>query len=235
MSLWLWYAQGGGQAEAADPALGAELLDDLKQRLALNGLVDETLTDAVLYGLLKKGRNKVRQDLATAVPARLKETVALTTTDSVTHALPTHRSTPLRLLEVRDQGNERGRLTASTRPKDGGQYERTSPRTFRLRSGVTVSAGLEVVAVFPVTATITAATTDEELGVPPEAYDAVVHWAAVLALTADEETNADNERTLFEGAMGSAISALSADDDQSAREIQNVFGEVFVDDDGYWG
>lgn len=181
---------------------GVELLAYVKRRLAENGLTLETDRAAELYDYLTDGRDDVLQELALDAPVAVKETVTLVllTADPPVWKLPDATLDPMQILDLRDAGTGVPLIPSSNLNNDGGHYRWNTNRRVQLAEAVGLSGSLEADVVLARVA-ITAATTEAQVGLPTPCHRAVGLWAAVLALTADEESDARAATALYQRAI----------------------------------
>ena len=181
---------------------GLELFAYVKRRLAENGLTLETGREAELYDYLTDGRDDVLQELALDAPVAVKETVTLVllTADPPVWKIPDATLDPMQILDVRDAGTGVPLVPSANLNNDGGHYRWNTNRKLQLADSVGLSGSLEADIVCARTA-ITAATTEAQVGLPTPCHRAVGLWAAVLALTADEESDARAATALYQRAI----------------------------------
>lgn len=177
---------------------GAQLLTYVKRRLAENGLTLETDRDAELYDYLTDGRDDVLQELALDAQAAVKETVTMELVTAIPPVwkLPDATLDPMRILEIRDAGTGVPLNPSSSLNNDGGHYRINSLRQVQLADAVGLSGSLECDVVVAKVA-ITSASTEAQIGLPTPCHRAVGLCAAVLALTADEESDARTATALY--------------------------------------
>lgn len=190
---------------------GVQLLAYLKRRLAEAGLSVDAERDAELYDNLTEGRDELLQALSLAAPVVVRTTITLEVdpADDRIYSFAAAATDPYRVIEVRDKETREPLTPAATLDVDGGDYAWESIRKLRLAEHVSVSNGVEVVYV-PAAADITAATTEAQVGLPVTCHRAIGKFAAVLALTADEESDATNAKALF---------------DRELEKLERVYGE----------
>lgn len=190
---------------------GVQLLSYLKRRLAEAGLTVDAERDAELYDALTEGRDELLQAFSLAAPIVVKTTITLEVdgTDDRIYRFAAAAKDPYRVIEVRDKETREPLTPAATLDVDGGDYAWDSLRQLRIAEHVGVAKGIEVVYV-AAAADITSATTEAGVGLPVTCHRAVGKFAAVLALTADEESDATNAKELF---------------DRELEKLERVYGE----------
>ncbi len=178
---------------------GAELLTFVKRRLAENGLTLEADRANELYDSLTAGRDDVLAELALDAPVAVKETVTLVllTASPPVWKIPDATKDPLRILDVRDNGTGVPLVPSSSLDNDNGHYRWNTNRKLQLAESVGLSGSVEVDAVLAKGA-ITAGTVEADIGLPTPCHRAIGLWAAVLALTADEESDARSATALYQ-------------------------------------
>ena len=184
---------------------GLQLLAYVKRRLAENGLTLEADRENELYDYLTDGRDDVLQELALDAPVAVQETVTLVlvTADPPVWKIPDATLDPMRILDLRDDGTGVPLVPSANLNNDGGHYRWITNRRVQLADSVGLSGSLEADIVAARVA-ITAATTEAQVGLPTPCHRAIGLWAAVLALTADEESDARAATALY----GRAIERL---------------------------
>lgn len=170
---------------------GPELLTYVKRRLALENLASEQWTDAVLYDCITEGRDKVLEWFALSAPVAVQELITLDTdpVDDRRRTVPAATKDPIRVLEVRAKTTLEPLTPSGRLNQDGGDYVWLDPRTLVLADNVEPEGGVEILAVTMKPA-IDQTTTEAAVGLPVQAHRALGKYAAVLALTMDEETDA---------------------------------------------
>jgi hypothetical protein len=178
---------------------GVQLLAYLKRRLAEAGLTVTAERDDELYDNLTEGRDELLQAFSLAAPVVVKTTITLEVdpADDRIYNFAAAAKDPYRVLEVRDKESHEPLTPAATLNVDGGDYAWDSIRRLWLAEHVGVAEGVEVVYV-PAGVAIDAATTEAQVGLPTTCHRAVGKFAAVLALTADEESDAKNATALYQ-------------------------------------
>jgi hypothetical protein len=86
---------------------------------------------------------------------------------------------------------------SATLDQDAGDYEWLNVRQLRLSDNADPGTGVQVIYV-PAGVDIVVGTAEAAVGLPTTCHRAIGKYAAVLALTADEESDAKNAMGLFE-------------------------------------
>lgn len=181
---------------------GVQLLQYLQRRLAETNLALEADRVNELYDYLTEGRNELLQAFSLAAPVVVRQVVTMTVdlVDTRQWNLPVGTPDPYRVLLLRELTTGEPFDPSQTLDVDNGDYEWLNLRSIRLSADADPGDG--VVAVYVPSATdITAATTEAQVGLPTTCHRAIGKFAAVLALTADEESDAKNAMALFEREM----------------------------------
>lgn len=213
---------------------GAGLQTYLQRRLAESGLNLESGRVAELYDYLTEGRDALLQAFALSCPVVVQQFVTLVVdaVDAQVYRFPAATPDPLRIIMVREKETRSPLTPAATIDFDGGEYVWENLRQLRLAVSASPGAGLEAIYV-PSGADITATTTALQVGLPVTCHRAIGKYAAVLALTADEESDATNAMGLFQREMD-VLEKMYGDYDASTgfslREaIMGSAGELFND------
>lgn len=179
--------------------IGTDMLAALQRAVGEAGLAMEAGRTSDLYGFLTDGRDDLVQDLALAAPYAMPLVVALeeVTADPPVWGLPAAAAEPLRALAVRDSENGRELDPSASLNMDDGEYVWTSTRTIGLASHARVRGTPELVYIPAGAAAVDATTTQATLGLPQPCNIGVVRRAAMLALMADEESDATNATKLY--------------------------------------
>lgn len=190
---------------------GPGMLLYVKRRLREYGSVVgvEGDRDGELYDYLTEGRDRLLQTFALAAPVVVQSTVALELVGERDLRLPAGTPDPFRILELREAGTGAPLTPASQLDVSEGEYKWINVRQLRLRRGLRLRGGVEADMV-PHAGPIGAATTEVQIGLPTTLHRAVGKAAAVLALTADEETD--------------AMVATNQLEDEIAR-LERIYGE----------
>lgn len=217
---------------------GAELATFVQRRLAEQGLTVEADRSAELYDYITAGRDALLLAFATSAPIVAKSIVTLEEdpANDRKHSFPAATKDPYRVLAVTDSGDTGTELELSSAlNQDDGQYVWRTPRELRLSENAGVVGPIEVEVVLH-QAPITAATTEADVGLPTTCHRAIGYYAAVLALTADEESDATNAMGLFQRELGQ-LEAVYGDYDAGAgialrhalmRSIGHQYGDTLL-------
>ena len=177
---------------------GPALLDYTKRRLAEFGLSLEADRKDELYEWITQGRDDVLAELADEAPLAVRTTVTLDATSAPLYILPAGTSDPLRLIELRDNGNDIPLDPSASLNNDAGHYRVVNPRSFKLADFVALTGELEGDFVLMIDTAIDDATTQADVGLLTPCHRAIGLCAAVLALTADEESDATTAAGLYQ-------------------------------------
>ena len=203
---------------------GAELLTYVKRRLAENGLTLEADRAGELYDYITDGRDDVLQELALDAPDAVKETVTLdvVTTNPPVWKLPDATKDAMRVLELRDAGTGYPLTPSSSLNNDGGHYRLNSPRRVQLADEAVLTGSLEGDFVLA-KAAISAATAEADIGLPTPCHRAIGLCAAMLALTADEESDARTATALYSRALDRLKKLYGDFDRNSGLALREAF------------
>lgn len=180
---------------------GAELLTYVTRRLAENGLTVPAERAAELYDYITEGRDVLLQAFAVAAPVVVRSYVTLEQVgDTQVWQFPAATLDPYRVTHVYDNDGGATLTPAATLNQDGGEYRWRSIRELELAECVELEGAPEVECVLAGSA-IDADTTAAEIGLPVTCHRAIGKLAAVLALTADEESDAGVAGRLFEAEL----------------------------------
>lgn len=178
---------------------GAKLLTYVMRRLGEEGLTVESGREAELFDYITEGRDNLVRLLAQVQPIAVQESVTLEKVGGTSrdYQLPAATKDPLACVRLVDEDDEE--LVPSTATKigaDGGDYRWLTLRKLRLSEdrSLTTLAGDFVLQ----RADIVAATAESAIGLPTPCHRAIGKWAALLALTADEETDATSAMGLLQ-------------------------------------
>jgi hypothetical protein len=180
---------------------GAQLQTYLLRRLAEEGLALEANRTNELYDYLTEGRDELLSSFALAAPIVVQSApIALVQVDAANDPrlwkIPDATKDLLRVITVREIESKELFSGSGSIEQDGGDYEWVTTRQLRLSESSDPGAGIEVIVV-PHQADIAAGTTEAQIGLPTPCHRAIGKYAAVLALTADEESDATNAMGLF--------------------------------------
>jgi hypothetical protein len=180
---------------------GAAALKYLQRRLAEFGLAVEQERVDELYDLITEGRDEMVSAFALGAPIVVKQTITLTpdVSDRQLYLWPAGTKDPYRVLRVYDAGTGEDLIPSSALNFDNGHYAWDSLTRLRLADFVGLTGALRVEAVLAA-APIDQNTPDDfqAWGIPTTCHRAACKYAAVLALTADEESAATAAMGLFQ-------------------------------------
>lgn len=213
---------------------GPGLQTYLQRRLAEAGLNLEAGRVNELYDYLTEGRDALLQAFALTAPVVVQQlaTLVVDPVDDRVYRFPAGTPDPFRVLLVRELETRAPYTPAATIDFDGGEYVWETLTQLRLSEHADPGTGLQVIYV-PSQPDITAATTQAQVGLPVTCHRAIGKYAAVLALTADEESDATNAMGLFQREMD-VLERMYGDYDASTgfslREaLMGSAGELFND------
>lgn len=180
---------------------GAQLLTYLKRRLAEQGLTLEADRVDELYDYLTEGRDELLSSFALAAPIVVQAApIALVPVDAINFPrlwkIPDATKDLFRVIAVREIESKELFTPSGSIDQDAGDYEWVTLRQIQLAESSDPGAGIEVIVV-PHQGDIVAGTTEANIGLPTPCHRAIGKYAAVLALTADEESDATNAMGLF--------------------------------------
>jgi len=180
---------------------GAALQTYVRRRLAEQGLNLEADRVDELYDYITEGRDDLLSAFALAAPLVVQTPpIALEQPDPVNTPnvwrIPLANKDPYRIITVREIESGEGFGMSGALNQDGGDYEWQTLRQLKLSDDTDVGSGIEVIYV-PHAADIVAGTAEAAIGLPTTCHRAIGKFAAVLALTADEESDATNAMGLF--------------------------------------
>ena len=170
---------------------GAQLAAYVQRRLAEYGLDVEASRTAEIYDAITEGRDMVIQALALAAPLVVQQLVTLEVdaVDDRLYSLPAATPDPLRVVEVRPVETGIPLELSQTLNSDGADYVWVSPRELRLADHAAAPGGLEGLFVLHAP-DVDAATAEADIGAPTPTHRAIGKAAAVLLLSANEESDA---------------------------------------------
>lgn len=179
---------------------GAEALAYLERRLGEQGLALEGDRTAELLDYLTEGRDEVLRVFADCAPIVVQQVVALTADpdDRTRYTFPDATADPFRVIRVYDTGTDEDLSPANQLNFDNGHYRWDDTRTIRLADSVTLTGSLAVttaLAAGPITADTDGTRT--AWGIPTTCHRAAAKYAAILALTADEGSDATAASALY--------------------------------------
>jgi hypothetical protein len=178
---------------------GAQLLAYVKRRLAEANVTVEAGRDDELYDAITEGRDELLQALALCAPIVGKTTVTLEVdgSDDRLYAFPAATADALRVLELLEATTREPFTPAAQLDQDNGDYEWVTPRQIRLSDNADPGDGiLAIIIAHP--GDIGAGTTQAQIGLPTPCHRAIGKFAAILALTADEESDASIAMALYQ-------------------------------------
>jgi hypothetical protein len=215
---------------------GPGALHYVQRRLAEFGLAVESERETELYDYLTEGRDELIKVFAEAAPIVVRQTVSLEpdAADTRLFNFPAATKDPYRVIRVYDSGTGESLTPSDQLNFDGGHYTWDSLRALRLGDFVSPTGTIRVEAVLDASP-ITAATTDTaaDWGLPTTCHRAACKWAAVLALTADEESDATAAMGLFQREITHLENLYGAYDSAGGLALREAFmrsiGEQFGD------
>jgi hypothetical protein len=179
---------------------GAQFLTYMKRRLAEQGLTVDAERDNELLDYATEGRDGILQVFAEAAPVVVKQIVSFDPPVGVLYSLPAGTKDPYRALCVRDAGTGRELDPSSSIQNDAGEYVWRTLRQLQLADWVSLEGALEAEMVLHAGA-IDSATAEAAIGLPTTCHRAAAKLGVVLALTADEQSDATNAMGLFQREM----------------------------------
>lgn len=211
---------------------GPGLLTYLRRRLKLEGISIEAASEeeATLYDALTEGRDTLVELFAQRAPVLVREYVTLELVPGSTtrYQLPAASRDPLKVLTVRDV-TCRQPLTPAAEgllEEGDGEYEWLSPRILQVREGISPSGGLEIWTVLQ-RVDITDATTEALVGLPVPCHRAIGQQAAVLVLTADEESDARNAQLLLDRTVDRLIRLYAQYDANAGEGLRHAMLQAY--------
>jgi hypothetical protein len=197
---------------------GAQLLTYVKRRLAENGLTVPAERDAELLDLITEGRDALLVAFALCAPVVVRQTITLET-DGANDRLrnfPAATKDPFRVLAVKDASTGEELTPSASLNNDSGQYAWNNIRQLRLNEDVQPEGAVEIDVVLA-GVDIVSGTAEAAIGLPTTCHRAIGKMAAVLAMTADEQSDASNAKRLFSSEL-ERLEALYGDYDQSSGQ-----------------
>lgn len=200
------------------------LLTYVQRRLGIEGMTDEQTDTAEIFDCLTEGRDEVRSLLAEVAEHVVKESFNLEV-DGANDRLwkfPAAKADATRIVKVKsvttgEQLNPAGMLN-----EDGGEYVWDTHRQLLLADHVDPPGGVAVEAILQYP-DVTAGLTPAQMGVPDPATRAVGKFAVVLALTADEESDAANAVKLLEREFAKLERLYGDFDRQGGQSLRELF------------
>lgn len=180
---------------------GAQLQAYVQRRLAETGLNLEADRVNELYDYITEGRDELLASFALAAPLVVQSApIALEQPDPVNSPLlwqiPAANRDPFRIITIREKETGEAFAPSAALNQDGGDYEWVTTRQIKLSDDTDPGMGIQVIYV-PHAGDIVVGTTEANIGLPTPCHRAIGKYAAVLALTADEESDAANAMALF--------------------------------------
>lgn len=180
---------------------GAQLQTYVLRRLAEEGLTLEANRTNELYDYITEGRDELLAAFALAAPVVVQAApIALVQVDPIADPklwkLPDVTKDLFRIIAVREIESKELFTLSQILNQDAGDYEWVTLRQLRLSESSDQGAGIEVIVV-PHQGVIDNTTTEPNIGLPTPCHRAIGKFAAVLALTADEESDATNAMGLY--------------------------------------
>jgi hypothetical protein len=213
---------------------GAELLAYVKRRLRLEGVTIEAqgAEENTLFDYLTEGRDTLLQVFAKRAPVLVQELVALQVdpADSRLYNFPAATTDPLACISLRSVTTREPLIPSAETmlDTDAGEYEWLSPRQVRLAEHVDPPGGLEGFFVLTKPA-ITAVTTEAGVGLPVPTHRCLGKYAALLHLTADEESDAANAEKLFTQELDRLIKLYAQFDRHGGEALRQAFLSAYGD------
>lgn len=213
---------------------GADALNYILRRLALEGLRDPETDDPELYELLTDGRDQVAMELGLAAPGLIKLEVALDVqVDDRLYNFPAGVGA-IRVLELRST-DTKVPLTPMASHDDLGEYEWVQQDSqIRLATGVEIPGGVTMVYV-PNASPIDEDTADTTAawGIPQIAHRTAAMYAVWQALITNEESDGRNAATTFAQSLerlGRTMSEYDANQGLAGRQaFLSAFGQQHAD------
>lgn len=206
---------------------GAQLLTYLKRRLAEQGLTLEADRVDELFDYLTEGRDALLQSFALAAPIVVQAApIALEQPDPVNDPklwrLPLATKDLYKVMAIREIESKELFSPSATIEQDAGDYEWVTLRSIRLGESSDPGAGIEMIVV-PHQGDIVAGTTEPNIGLPTPCHRAIGKFAAVLALTADEESDASNALGLFSKEIDNLERIYGEYDAMGGAALRSIF------------
>lgn len=191
---------------------GAALHAYVVRRLAENDVTVHADRADELYDYITEGRDELVQAFVLAAPVVVRSAVTLEEdgSDDRVWSFPAATADPLRIISVHPVNYPGRRLQpAANLNEDNGEYVWDSVRDLRLADGIEPTGGVQVHAVLQ-GADIDVDTAEADIGLPTPCHRAIGKYAVVLALTANEKSDA-------RGAMGLYSRELD--------KLERIYGE----------
>jgi hypothetical protein len=183
---------------------GAAFLTYMQRRLAENGLSVDAERVAELLDYATEGRDLVLQALATAAPVAVKAVVQLELDPTAPggsdryYRFPLTTKDPYRVLDVVEANTDRPLSPSASLNQDGGEYVWVNTRQLRLSDDADPDGGINVTYVPSVSGNIAVGTAEKDIGLPVPCHRCAAKAGVVLALTADEQSDARAAIRLYE-------------------------------------
>lgn len=202
---------------------GAQLLAYTKRRLGEYGLANEAGRDDELYAYITEGRDVLLATFADVAPVVVQQVITLEQdpANNRRFTLPAATNDPYRVLAVRAVTTGEELIPSSSLNQDGGHYEWRTIRELRLADDVDPPGGIEIVVVVS-SAAIDSTTTESAVGVPTTCHYAIGKAAAVLALTADEESDASVAQRLLAAELQKLERLYGSYDDNGGAALRQA-------------
>jgi hypothetical protein len=201
---------------------GAQLFAYVKRRLAESGLTLESGREDDYYDAISQARDEVKGELGLAnAPVSTLVTLEVEGTDPPIYRIPAATADPLKMLYLAD-GQDGAELTPSSAiDDDSGDYAVLSVRRFQLARHVGLRGDL-VGRFILHDADITSGTASADIGLPTPCHRAIGMGAAVLLLTADEESNAQMAAALYQRELSRLLDLYGAFDANGGQALRHA-------------
>ncbi|MFL5912766.1 MAG: hypothetical protein ACJ768_19645 [Gaiellaceae bacterium] len=195
----------------------------MRRRLAENGLTADDERELELLDYATEGRDGVLQALAAAAPLVVQQLVTLQVDaeNDRRWQLPDVTRDPLRVLCLRDASTGRELEPSSSIDNDNGDYVWRSTRLVQLAKCVTLEGSLEGDFVLH-PGQITDSTDEGGIGLPTPCHRAAAKLGVVLALTADEQSDASIAAGLFQRELDVLEKLYGQFDDNGGFALRNA-------------
>jgi hypothetical protein len=208
---------------------GLALQTYVLRRLAEEGLALEANRTNELYDYITEGRDELLASFALAAPIVVQSApIALVQVDAINDPrlwkIPDLTKDLLRVITVRETESKERFSPSGGIEQDAGDYEWVTTRQLRFSESADPGSGIEIIVV-PHQADITAATTEALIGLPTPCHRAIGKYAAVLALTADEESDATNALGLFSRELDRLERIYGDFDAMGGAALRSIFME----------
>jgi hypothetical protein len=207
---------------------GAALLTYVQRRLGESGLAVESGRSDELFDYITEGRDTLLQLFADAAPVVVKQIIALEVdgADDRKYTLPAATKDPYRVLVVRAITTGEELIPSAVLNQDDGHYVWRTIRELRLAEGINPPGGIEVEMVLHA-ADIVTGTAENAIGVPTTCHRAIGKHAVVLALTADEESDAANAIKLLGAELAQLQRLYGSFDDNGGAALRQAFMQSY--------